>query len=161
MNSGTAGLFTRGGCRCRWCHSQMCWGPEPGSGAAGSHSLGCSVHRSRRPPEGWRRSAAAGCLPEDGGQGWTRSETVLETPSGRAETTWTHLENLLIEESGSEHSDAVGVDLGLVASGQGAGHLLLAVQQQSHVFLGNGESNAMPPRGRQRKCINKNQMTKP
>lgn len=41
----------------------MCWGPEPGSWAAGSHSRGCSAHRSRRQPGGWRRSAVAGCLP--------------------------------------------------------------------------------------------------
>lgn len=46
-----------------WCYSRMCWGPEPGFWAEGSHSLGCSVHRSHRQLEGWRQSAAAGCLP--------------------------------------------------------------------------------------------------
>lgn len=46
-----------------------------------------------------------------------------------------HLENLLIKQTGSEHCDAIGVDHGVVAAGQGTGHLLLAVQQQCHVFL--------------------------
>lgn len=45
------------------------------------------------------------------------------------------LENLLIKQTGSEHCDAIGVDHGVVAAGQGTGHLLLAVQQQCHVFL--------------------------
>lgn len=47
----------------RWCYSRMCWGPEPGSWAVGSHSRGCSAHRSHRQPGRWRRSAVAGCLP--------------------------------------------------------------------------------------------------
>lgn len=69
-----------------------------------------------------------------------------------------HLENLLIKQTGSEHCDAVGVDLGVVAAGQRAGHLLLAVQQQSHVLLGNGDSDAMPPKdeeeeSRANKCV--------
>lgn len=47
------------------------------------------------------------------------------------------LENLLIEQTGAEHGDAVRVHLGAVAAGKRAGHLLLAVEQQSHVFLGD------------------------
>lgn len=46
-----------------WCYSRMCWGPELGFWAEGSHSQGCSVHRSHRQLEGWRQSSAAGCLP--------------------------------------------------------------------------------------------------
>lgn len=44
-------------------YSHRCWGPAPVFWAEGSHSQGCSAHRSHRQPEGWRRSAAAGCLP--------------------------------------------------------------------------------------------------
>lgn len=56
-----------------------------------------------------------------------------------------HLEHLLVQQAGSKHCDAIGVNHCLVAPGQRAGHLLLAVQQQCHILLGNRESNAMPP----------------
>lgn len=46
-----------------WYYLRMCWGPEPGSWAEGSHSQGCSVHRSHRQPEDWTQSATAECLP--------------------------------------------------------------------------------------------------
>lgn len=41
----------------------MCWGPGTGSWVGGSHSRGCSVHRSHKQPEGWMRSAAVGYHP--------------------------------------------------------------------------------------------------
>lgn len=58
-----------------------------------------------------------------------------------------HLENLVVEQTRSKHSDAVGVNHCVVAAGQRTGHLLLAVQQQGHIFLGNGQRDAMPPEG--------------
>lgn len=59
----------------------------------------------------------------------------------------THLENLLIEQTRSKHRDAIGVHFGVVAAGERTGYLLLAVHQQRHVFLGNGERDAVPPGG--------------
>lgn len=59
----------------------------------------------------------------------------------------THLENLLIEQTRSKHRDAIGVHFCVVAAGERTGHLLLAVHQQRHVFLGNGERDAVPPGG--------------
>ena len=44
-------------------YSRMCWGPGTGFWVEGSHSRGCSVHRSHKQPEGWMRSAAVGYHP--------------------------------------------------------------------------------------------------
>lgn len=115
----------------------MCWGPEPGSWAVGSHSQGCSVHRSHRQPGGWRRSAVAGCLPvkKRKNRSAKHQNKCLSGLSLVSYARGPHLENFLIKQTGSKHCDAIGVDLRVVAAGQGTGHLLLAVQQQCDVLL--------------------------
>lgn len=135
----------------------MCWGPEPGFWAEESHSQGCSVHRSHRQPGGWRRSAAAGCLPVEKINTYVQCVAAQSHKHSHTDE-GPHLENLFIKQTGSKHCDAIGVNLRIVAARQRAGHLLLAVQQQGHVFLGNRESDAVPPRDKEEepqahKCV--------
>ena len=71
--------------------SRMCWGPGSGSWAAGSHSPGCSAHRSRTPPGRWTRSVAAGCPPvhtQPGSQtGSTPGSQTGSTPGSQTGST--------------------------------------------------------------------------
>lgn len=171
-------------------YSHRCWGPAPVFWAEGSHSQGCSAHRSHRQPEGWMRSAAAGCLPisrkkhhfmEFHGTSWSAIAGATAWINGCLESNemaiqhlWVspgkmtkvevnedrllnvkfvpHLENLLIQQTGSEHRDAVSVNLCAVATWKGSGHFLLAVQQQCHSLLWDRESNAVPPTKEMKKC---------
>lgn len=57
-----------------------------------------------------------------------------------------HLENLFIQNPGAEHSDAVGVDRGIVAPQEGFGDLLLAVDNDGDSLLLHADGHAMPPK---------------
>ena len=56
-----------------------------------------------------------------------------------------YLENVLIQEPGTEHSDAVGVDGGMVAPGKRLGDLLFTVHNDGDILLLHTDSNAVPP----------------
>lgn len=56
-----------------------------------------------------------------------------------------HLENLLIQDPGSEHGDAVGVDGGPLAPEEGFDDLLLAVDDDGDGLLLHADGHAVPP----------------
>lgn len=55
-----------------------------------------------------------------------------------------HLKDLLVQDSGTEDSNALSVDDGPLASPQRLGHLLLTVYDDGGAFLVHAESDAMP-----------------
>lgn len=57
-----------------------------------------------------------------------------------------HLENLFIQNPGAEHSDAVGVDGGMVAPHEVFGDLLLAVDDDGDGLLLHTDGHTMPPK---------------
>lgn len=56
-----------------------------------------------------------------------------------------HLENLLIQDPGAEHGDAVGVDGGPLAPEEGFADLLLAVDNDGDGLLLHADGHAVPP----------------
>lgn len=59
------------------------------------------------------------------------------------------LEDLLIQETGSKDSDALGVQDWVVATRQSFCNTILAVKDQSDVLLLHRNGNAVPPIGRE------------
>lgn len=57
------------------------------------------------------------------------------------------LEDLLIQETGSKDSDALGVQDWVVATRQSFGYTILAVKDQSDVLLLHRNGYAVPPVG--------------
>lgn len=65
---------------------------------------------------------------EGGHSHWQPTQPVIdEFPSKVLSVKSPHLENLLIKQTGTEHCDAIGVNLRIVAARQAKGHLLLAI----------------------------------
>lgn len=62
-----------------------------------------------------------------------------------------YLKNLLIQDPGAEHSDAVGVDGSLVTPGERLGDLLLTVYNDSDCLLLHADSHTVPPDQRHNK----------
>lgn len=56
-----------------------------------------------------------------------------------------YLKDLLIQDSGTKDSDALGVDDSPIASPQRPGHLLLTVHDDGDALLIHAESDTMPP----------------
>lgn len=55
-----------------------------------------------------------------------------------------YLKDFLIQDSGAKDSNAFCVDNGLVASGEGSGHLLLTVHDDGDTLLLHADGDTMP-----------------
>ena len=74
-----------------------------------------------------------------------QNKEVLETNNSTKKPIWPpYLKDLLVQNPGAEHSDALCVDDSPVASGQRPGHLLLTVHKDGDSLLLNTDGHAVP-----------------